>query len=122
MEASEMLDVVHYFLEEDLYVHDKGETASKSATRVKMYREFYGREYKYAYKGYDEPTADQNISASGSATQIDDYEDDLDAESQLRSIKAFNPKNNPAKPYVPPTEFDDTSITPFGNLLDSPLR
>lgn len=125
MEASEMLDVLHYFLEEDLYVRDKGETASKSITREKLYREFYGHEYKYAYKGFDDEDEDYGFdepeSRSTSPTQIDGYDTDA-AIQELQSIKAFNPKQNPAKPYVPPTQFDGTASSPFGNLLDAPLK
>lgn len=120
MEASEMLDVLHYFLEEDLYVRDKGETASKSVTREKLYREFYGHEYKYAYRGFEDEDG-ESASYSTSPTQIDGYETDF-ATQELRSIKAFNPKENPAKPYVPPTDFDGTATIPFGNLLDAPLK
>ncbi len=116
-----MLDVVHYFLEEDLYVHNKGETESKSATREKLYREFYNREYKYAYKGLEKPSYEEDIPSATSPTQLDDYDNDL-TDNEMRNLKAFNPKNNPAKPFVPATDFDGTAQQPFGNLLDAPLK
>lgn len=113
-----MLDVLHYFLEQDLVEADSMQHPTKNAHRSRIYREFYGVTYKYDHQSedYEETTASGYV---GSPTQIDP---DFDVSSELNSVRAFNPRENPAKPYVPPTEFDGASAAPFGNLLDAPMK
>ena len=115
-----MLDVLHYFLEEDLQSTTKEEAISKSENRERIYKQFYNTDYKYAHKKIEEfETSTQQYSTS--PTQIDGY--DIDASAQeLSSMRAFSPKDNPAKPFVPATDFDGTAEQPFGALLDAPLR
>lgn len=117
-----MLDVLHYFLEEDLLSTTKEESVSKSENRERIYKQFYDMEYKYAHKKMEEIDSEiQPKQYSTSPTQIDGYDMDTTAE-ELSSLRAFNPKDNPAKPFVPATDFDGTSAQPFGNLLDAPLK
>lgn len=116
MEASEMLDVLHYFLEEDLNTKDNAEISAKSATRVRIYGEFYGREYKYAYRGEDSEENSQPYN------YFDGDDEDGTIEQDMNSIKPFSPREQKAKPYTPPTDFDGTAAQPFGSILDAPMR
>lgn len=98
-----MLDVLHYYMEQDYLSSSKEEAVQKTRVRKVMYREFYGRDYKYGVS--DEPQGRQYI----------DYDAEEDS---LSDVTAFNPT---AKPYTPPTEFNPESPDPFGGILDTPL-
>lgn len=104
-----MLDVVHFFMEEDLLGPSGEFLEAKSKVRETLYRHFYEEEYKYKVKsqnsGYNYSTANGVPSDGYFGTDVD------------------NPLNEPVqatKPYVPPTNFDEDSLLPFGQLLDPP--
>jgi hypothetical protein len=115
LESADMLDVIHYLMEEDTFTASKEESDHKTAVRTVFYREFSGKEY--AYKSSS--TASRNTTASG------DILPSLDEEF---GIEPFDPnsKDRPMKtkpkPYVPPTNFNSDSYLPFGNQLDAPLN
>ena len=73
-----------------------------------MYRDFYDIHYKYA--------------SSSKGSYIDDKiaSEELTRED-ISDITAFDPKKAPVKPYMPPTEVDETLANPFGRVIDSPL-
>jgi hypothetical protein len=50
LDASDMLDVIHYIFEEDIMVSSEEEEQFKSATREALYDVFYGKPYKYKVK------------------------------------------------------------------------
>jgi hypothetical protein len=111
MEASEAVDVLHFFFEEDLFVATAEEMEAKSAVRVSIYQSMYERPYKYEYKSNR-----KNTSASGNSFDSSNYyEEDL---------VPFDPSEPPktTKSYVPPTEFSNDSSLPFGKILDGPLQ
>lgn len=111
MEASEALDVIHFFFEEDLFVSTSEEMEAKSAVRVAMYESFYGERYKYEYKNNS-----RNNSTNGQSFDANEfYNEDL---------TAFDPSAppRPTKPYTPATDFTGDSPLPFGKLLDGPLQ
>jgi hypothetical protein len=111
MEASEAVDVIHFFFEEDLFVATAEEMEAKSAIRVSIYQSMYDKPYKYEYK-----SSKKNTSANGNSFDSSAYyEEDL---------VPFDPSESPrvTKPYVPPTEFSDDSPFPFGKVLDGPLQ
>lgn len=116
-----MLDVLHYFLEEDLVERDSIQNSPKTSTRQRIYKQFYDYDYGYPELSSDSYTDGSDAGYAGSPTQIDAYDVDINS-GEMRNLKAFNPKDNPAKPYVPATNFDGTSQQPFGNLLDAPLK
>jgi hypothetical protein len=109
LKASDMIDVLHYFFEEDMYVASGEQAEAKSRLRVSIYQNMYGTTYKYGYE-----------SAESRNKRIFDeamMEPDLPAEN----IKPFDPVRQPTKGYIPPTQFNPESPTPFGDL-DAPLR
>lgn len=93
MELSNMLDVVHFFFEEDSRFSSAEEAEGVSALRTSIYRDLYGVKYRYA------STKRKNKNLN------EDYYSDLEE----------------TKPYIPPTEFDPTTANPYGDLLDAPI-
>jgi hypothetical protein len=109
MEASDMLDVLHYFIEEDMNYLSAEHADGRSRTREILYQDFYGYRYPYASSN----TA--NVSAQGGITK--NFDDPIDDEE----IVAFNPLKGPTKAFVPATPVDASSRKPFGAILDEPL-
>jgi len=107
IDATDAVDVIHYFFEEDLRVTTAEEADAKSEVRSLMYREFYGTHYRYATK-----------SSSGRGTAGGDS---LPSDGFYGDVEPFDPVPRTSKPYVPPTDFDADSPLPFGGLLDAPV-
>jgi hypothetical protein len=66
MEASDMMDVIHFFYEEDLHYSNIEEARWLDAKRKHIYKELYDEEYKY-YSTSD--VADQEASEDGGAVK-----------------------------------------------------
>lgn len=98
-----MVDVLHYYFEEDLSVVSQEEVAAKSESRSVIYRTLYGTTYKYKV----DTGSNRQTTASGS--------------SSFDDLVPFDPSNSVTKPYVPPTDFDPEMAKPFGTVLDAPL-
>lgn len=105
-----MLDVIHYFFEQDMDVASSEQAEAKSKTREHIYSTLYGTVYKYSYKS----------SSSSTPKNPEDYETE-DA-PVTADIKPFDPKREPTKAFIPASDFDPESTTPFGNGLDAPMR
>jgi hypothetical protein len=101
LESSDMLDVIHFLLEDDTDFSTSEQLKAQRSMRNVIYKTFYNRKYRYG--------ADPNQGAFS-----DDYEYDDD----------FNnftpPTSNEVKPYIPPTNFNPDSDNPFG-LKEKPL-
>lgn len=103
MDVSDMLDVIHVILEDDITSAQSGEHIdAKDNVRTLFYKEFYKKEY---------------ILANKRRTNSFDYDLPLEEED----IKPFDPKQEPRKPYIPPTPIDESSLKPFGKDIDAPL-
>lgn len=94
MELRDMLDVVHYFFEQDSRYSSAEEAESVSSMRTTLYRQLYKTTYRYPVKA----TANNSSSASNEYNDLDEV-----------------------KPYIPPTEFNPDSYNPFGQVLDAPI-
>lgn len=90
-----MLDVLHYFFEEDATPRFDQHLQAKTRLRTAIYRDLYGREYHYGVETSDVST-----------NQHDD----------LLSPTALPPEKQPVKPYIPPTNPEDLM-----RILDAPL-
>lgn len=99
LDASDMLDVLHYFFEEDSHFVSEAQADTRNNLRVSMYQTMYKKPYAYA-------TSRSNKARS--------YNAEGDIDEQLI------PVNQELKPFVPATDFDPESTNPFGSLLDSP--
>lgn len=107
-----MVDLIHYYFEEDMNYSSAEQAEARSKTREHLYSTLYGKTYKYSQK------------SSGSSTTYNQDYGDITPESNVpdADIQPFNPKKQPTKSYVPPTEFDGGAAEPFGAILDSPLK
>lgn len=114
MEASDMCDVLHYFMEEDLSASTAEQAEAKSESRSVIYKTLYGKPYKYAMNK-SSSSGSSSYAADGSSLPDDGFYGDLD-------VEPFNPSENVHKPYVPPTELIEESPLPFGRVLDAPLN
>lgn len=92
---SDMLDIVHFFFEEDSRYQSQEEVESVSAVRSQIYETLYGVPYRYKAKS----------SGKTKSNTTSDF-----------------PDVDEVKPYIPPTEFDPESSNPFGSSLEAPLR
>ena len=100
---SEMLDVLHYYMEEDYNVSTQEQIDSRSNVRKVIYKNMYNREYKF-------PAGEKNNSSRVTASGLD-----------LDDVVPVDPLKVPTKSYVPPTDFNPDLVKPFGDVLDAPL-
>lgn len=112
MEATDMLDVLHYFFEDDLNYSSPEQAEARDKMRSSLYGQLYHTTYKYATGANSKTTAPRDFSV----------DDDEITPVQLkdRQVDSFNPAI-PPKPYVAPTPVNPNSARPFGNALDAPL-
>lgn len=110
MEASDMLDVIHYLFEEDVAFVSEEQAQVQSGTRVRLYQDMYGTPYKYAYK-----------SKSNGRTYIDESVID-EPFTQEDLPKPFDPRATQVKPFIPATKINPDAADPFGGVLDAPIR
>jgi len=107
MDSTDMIDVLHYYFEEDIAASSGEQMEARSESRSVIYRTLYGTQYKYAMS-----TSDKTYNSDGSKLPDDGFYSDLEP---------FDPSENVVKPYVSPTELDEDSYLPFGKTLDAPL-
>jgi hypothetical protein len=106
MELSDMLDVLHYYMEEDYNFSNAEQIEAKSNLRKTIYRSMYNTEYKFG------ASSGKNKTYTASGVDLDN----------LESVEPVDPLKEPTKSYVPPTDFNPESIKPFGDVLDSPIN
>jgi hypothetical protein len=110
---SDMIDVLHYLFEHDSTSISSGEQLeARDKVRENLYRTMYGVRYKYS-------TPSKSSSGAYDAGNVLDLpvdEEDIPA--------AFDPMNSFDRPksFIPPTDFNPDSASPFGSALDAPLR
>jgi hypothetical protein len=110
MEASDMLDVLHYFFEEDMYYASAEQAEGRDRSREIIYRDFYNASYPYASQRNSNMAGGQGITKN-----FDDIEEE--------EIVPFDPmqKQKAVKPFIPPTAVDARAEQPFGITLDGPI-
>ena len=106
MEASDMLDVIHYLFEEDMRFSSGEQAEAVGKSREVLYKQLYDVDYIFS--------GASKASRSGSGKSFDDFD----------NLQPFDPKKKVTKPYIPPTQFDPDSGLPMsGNgLLEAPLN
>lgn len=104
MEFSDMLDVIQFFMEEEMIRQSSGQADVPGAVRSYLYKELYGEKYLY-------------YTPAGGRTHegLEDLDDPLDG------VTPLDPKIEGTKAYVPPTRVDADAANPFGDILDAPL-
>lgn len=103
MELSDMLDVIHYFYEDDLNYASVEAAQMAEARRISVFKKLYGVDYAYA-----SPDTKNKVASNM----------DFDLDDPV----PFDPANAPVKPYIPPTEMDADDFNPFGDVLDAPIK
>ena len=104
MEMSDMLDVMHFFMEEDFSQSSTAEQSeAKDRARELIYRSLYNQNYTMAKRNKNYQTAN--------------YDAEMYEDSQIVPV---DPLKGPTKSYVPATDFNPESSKPFGDLLDPP--
>ena len=105
---SDMLDVLHYYFEEDALWSSTAEHAeAKDAVRSQVYAELYNKTYNYG----GTKTKQFDIDEIGPPLGDDEIPVPVDPFARSNSVK----------PYTPATNFDPDSHRPFGQVLDAPL-
>lgn len=105
MESSEMLDVLHYYFEDDIRYASAETAEAVTSYRTQLYL-LYGKTYKYGTSASS--SSNRNYVPKGAS-------DDLNLDDLPGSTSGV-------KPYIPPTEFNPDSFLPFGSTLESPLN
>ena len=103
-----MLDVLHYYMEEDYNFSNSDQVDAKSRIRKTIYRTMYNKDYKFGTETEKDFSIPQDFT--------------IQEEGSTPSREEEDPLKGPTKSYVPPTEFNPDSIKPFGNLLDAPFE
>lgn len=117
MEASDALDVIHFFFEEDSYVLSKESAEVKDRVRETIYRDLYSQTYKYSVT---KPTSSNGGFSTGNYETADGVVNKFDLEEESMPTPVDPMKMSP-KPYTPATSVDASSSKPFGNALDAPI-
>ena len=97
-----MLDVLHYYFEEDSRYSTAEEAEATSDLRLSLYRQMYDVQYKYAVK--TKSSASKNTYSGG--TDFNDF--------------PFDEEDLQVKPFVP-TTFDPAAGVDSNGVLDGPL-
>lgn len=103
-----MLDVLHFYMEEDFDFTTKEESDAKENLRSTISRVIYDKDYSFS---------DSSSSSGVNSRKYINKEEN-------EELKPFNPEDPNAfskKSYIPPTDFDENSSKPFGDVLDSPI-
>lgn len=107
-----MLDVLHFFFEEDVNYSSGEQAEAHGKIRSNMYSTLYGVEYKYASHA---------INKSGNGFDNSTISEPLDADEPENLPDPFNPREKAVIPFSPATKFDPDAAKPFGDILDNPL-
>lgn len=95
-----MLDVLHYFYEDDLAPRWEQDANVKSEMREVIYETMYGKKYKYSIGGHRKASFDSNHPAP-----------------PPDAMPITDPSKMPVKPFIPATNPEDLEA-----ILGPPLR
>jgi hypothetical protein len=107
-----MLDVAHYFFEEDLYQSlQEGFAEAKDKYRINLYEGLYERSYLYASPG---------SRTSSFNPDLPPFDEPVNSNLEPKGFKGGSPSVK--KGYVPPTAFSEKAENPFQGVLDAPFN
>jgi hypothetical protein len=112
MDASDMLDVIHYFFEDDYRYSTNEESIYKDEFRKSFYSRVYNYTYKYASEDRESSQSYRDFDAElGNST---------DEPEEI--IQPFSPREQKAtKAFIEATPMVGDEVRPFGSILDSPI-
>jgi hypothetical protein len=108
LDAPDLLDVLHYMYETDLFEATMELQEAKDKARTVIYEEMYESYYPYGTS---------SVSSDNYGLPLDDeFSDDP-------LPKPLDPKAMTSRPkaYTPATKFNPDAVNPYGGLLDAPL-
>lgn len=115
LDAPDLLDVLHFFFEEDVGSLTTAEQAdAREKTRTQLYASLYSKTYAYASTKNSTSYIDNSVVLPAE-DDVEDNEMPAPLDPAARSASAFT------KPYVPPTRMNSNPQRPFGTTLDGPL-
>lgn len=120
LDASDLLDVLHFYFEEDTVFSSEEQLSSRSKIREAVYGNMYGTEYKYKYVPQKTSSSAGPASNSYQPSATQDFDHLTDGEE----ISPFDPKTTPRKPPLDESSVmwaDNSASKPFGDLLDAPM-
>lgn len=112
MDASDMLDVIHYFFEDDYRYSTNEESIYKDEFRKSFYSRVYNYDYRYSSDG------------GKSKESYRDFDSEIPEalEEVEEVIQPFSPRERKAvKAFVETTPMVGDEIKPFGSILDGPI-
>jgi len=110
MEASDMLDVIHYYFEQDHRYASFEEASFKDQFRSSIFKNLYESDYQFGMSNDDTPDYTNNDSDLGEPLEMNQ-----------EVIEPFNPRAKSVKGFIEPTNLNENSSKPFGSVLDEPL-
>ena len=110
-----MLDVIHFYFEEDNFYVSPEAVESRSKLREVLYKQWFDQDYKYKIETKKKSTPGSRLPDDFEPLSNDDVLSDEEA------AKPFNPREMATKPYIEPTSPDLSSDSPFGDILGSPM-
>lgn len=108
-----MLDVLHFFFEEDYRYSTYEEAQHRESFRNTVYKNLYNVDYEYNFEK-EEDKNKENFKDFDQEYPVEEIEVE-------DPVQPFSPRLKQTKAYVPPTEFNEDSNLPFGDILDQPL-
>ena len=110
-----MLDVLHYFFEDDLFYSSAEQADGRDRSRVAIYQDFYNSTYAYSTQAGSKMAGGSGVSKN--------FDMDLISEEEEEKIQVFDPlqSKKETKPFIKPTQVDAAAQQPFGTLLDGPI-
>ena len=108
LDAPDLLDVLHYMYETDLFVATAEISEARDKARTAIYDQLYETDYPYG-----------TTSLDGYGSDV--YGPPLDEDEDLPV--PFDPKtaNRRPKAYTPVTAFNPDAVNPYNGVLDAPL-
>jgi hypothetical protein len=118
MEASDMLDLIHFYFEVEHSYYSEEHMKSSSKIKEALYEDMYGKTYKY--KHVDKSKRSSNpTNEYGSAS--DDMYMEHDEQDDEEVVQPFNPAKVQLPPIQPETKINESAANPYEGLLDAPL-
>ena len=113
MRPNDMLDVLHYFFEDDLDYSTAEQAKVRGNVRTHIYEGMYESKYKYL------PDDESSQTASGDYSATQDF--DSEEEDDLIDPFASSKEKKVVKPFMKATTMGPDEDNPFDNILDAPL-
>lgn len=112
-----MLDVLHFYFEEDNTFTSEDQASSRSKLRERIYSEWFNKPYKYKYTSSSESKKSNNFIPADYETE--GMETMSDEESAI-PFDPLKPANKSPLGMDSVTPFDPNADNPFGGILDAP--